>query len=211
VAGEEALPRRLVLFELAAQVVDPLEHVGGALGRWLRARAPRLGLHGAPERDGLLHLVGPSHEDEVDVAEQPAERGAEVDPRVAEDGAGTGDEVVDVAPHELAFPDAVRRRAAGEDALPPLARRLAVGVAGRRAQRREAVEHAEVVHAVEVLAGLARRARVAQDLEVLEGTPGDARRAQQLAEERAAAARGGADEVCLLGWSHGKSPFPCRQ
>ena len=49
--------------------------------------------------------------------------------------------------------------------------------------------------AVEVLARLARQPRVAQALEVLLGPAGDARRGERLAQQRAAAAGGGADEV----------------
>jgi hypothetical protein len=95
-----------VLLELAPEVVDPLEDVGDALDRRARAGAPRLGLDGAPQRDRLLHLVGPRHVDECNLAEQRLEDRVEVGAGAARQlaGAGAGEEVVELAPHEPQTP-----------------------------------------------------------------------------------------------------------
>ena len=101
-----------------------------------------------------------------DLPEQRAQDRGQVGAGQAVEPARAGEELVDMAPHELAAPDAVGRRAVREDARPPRAGVLPVGRA--RPQRRQVVEDRRVLDTREVLARLARQAGRAQHLEVLE-------------------------------------------
>ena len=111
------------------------------------------------------------------------------------------DELAEVAPHQLCAEDPVRRR-------PGLEGPLEVAVVGgaapeRRARRRlgadralaEVVADRLVLDPEEVLLRAARAAGVAERLEVLLGAAGDAGFGQRVADQGAAAAGRGADEI----------------
>jgi hypothetical protein len=99
-------------------------------------------------------------------------------------------EVEQVRPHQLRREDAIRRRAALERGWEGVA-----AVGGARVGRREQVEHAGVADVVEVLPRLPRQAGPPQALEGLLRLPRHAGALQEGAQQGAAAARRGTDEI----------------
>jgi hypothetical protein len=115
------------------------------------------------------------------------------------------DEVAEVAPHELRREHAVRRRAGLDRPLdvavicgPAPERRPGSWLVGNAALA-QLIENRVVLEAQEVFLRRPWTAAVAKRLEVLLGSPCDAGLLECLADERAAAARGGADEEGALG------------
>ena len=111
-------------------------------------------------------------------------------------GLAVGEEVRQVGPHHLRAEDAV----GGGAALARLGQPLLPRHGGqRRLERRQQLEDLRVGVVREVLARLPHASGRAEKLEVLLGPAGDAGAGEQLAQERAAAALGGADEVGMCG------------
>jgi hypothetical protein len=177
-------------------VIAPAWKTGsGGLGPVVVARPPLAGLDRSPQRDRLGERV-------VALDVHPAGL-AEGGGRVAR----ALQEAVEVGPHQLGAEDPVGRGPALERRRQALLERRE---GARLAQRRQQREHLRVLAGLEVLSRLARPSRRAEVLEELLGPPGDAGAGQQLAQQRAAASLGGADEVGQE--AHGREvEFPDRQ
>ena len=141
------------------------------------------GLHRAPQRDRLGQRVAA-----LDV--HPLQR-----PELLL-GLAVGEEVRQVGPHHLRAEDAVGGGAAlARLRQPPLPRH-----GGQRLlERRQQLEDLRVGVVREVLARLPHASGRAEKLEVLLGPAGHAGAGEQLAQERAPAALGRADEVGMCG------------
>ena len=184
--GEPRVPRAVVLLQPALEVGDRALVVDRlAAGGVAVLGAPLAGLDRAPERDRLAELVAAADVHPVDVRERrpPARRGKS--PRYAHI-IFEPKTPLSVVPRSSASPSCCSHVRAGE----------------RDEQRREEVEQRRVVDALEVLPRLSGPSRSVEELEELLGTAGDAGRAEQLAQKRAATALGGADEVGACG-GHG--------
>ena len=202
-AEEVGVPRGVVRREQADEVVDGAEGED-RLGRGVAARAvvlPRLRLHRPPQRDGLADLVLPGDAHVAEVREHAGEQVGDRQPRQPVDPAQQRGEVAEVAPHQLGAEDAVgggalvegpRQVAAVGLRLPQLARlRRALG----HLAEGEPLHDVGVPARVEVLVRSARQARVQERLEVLLRMTRDAGLVEQVAQQRAAAARRRAHEV----------------
>ena len=113
-----------------------------------------------------------------------------------------------MAPHELAAPDAVRCRAVSEDPRATRSRgtRPSRPGAGGRSDARRSARGSRARRRSTRAAGAEPRVRAGP--RSAPAGAGDAGRAQQLAQQRAAAARRGADEVGVSGWSVTTSSNP---
>ena len=200
--GEPRPPGGVVGLEARRQVLDgaPAEH-DGAVGRRLLVGAPRPRLQGAPERHRLALLVPARHVQVAHAGECGVEHGRRVAVRSVRGRVEVPDQAREVAPHDLGPEHAVRRRRDRADALEVLVeRRRAALLELRRLVvdgRALAQDRGDLAlpDRREVLSGMPRAAGDGEQLEVLLRMPGDAGRGQQVAQERAAAARRRADEV----------------
>jgi hypothetical protein len=175
------------------EMVDAGERVARLRRRLARlGRTPLARLHRAPQRDRLRDDVVAAHVHVAHVAQQAGEAVGGVERRQRRQLREPRLQVVVVAPHHLRAEHAVRRRRRAHHVGQPLVERR---LGQRRLQPGEQLEHLRIVDALEVLARLARAPAAAQRLEVLVGMAGDAGRVEQIAEQRAAAARRGAEQV----------------
>ncbi len=116
-------------------MVDAGEVVHQRLGGLGLTGTPALGLKRSPQRHGLSNPVAPGHEDEPGIIEQPVQHVLEIGVREARQLAASSNQVIDMAPHQLAAPNPIRSAAVAQNSRPPAFRGLPGGALRSRVRK----------------------------------------------------------------------------